>query len=176
MTIYVPEATPAQGYRRLWALQALATPGAVSLAADINGVNTVDASHFFYADGWTPNLEQGKGQARRRLGTKRGQEKLNVPVETFGQLQYVCDPQEDDTDPDNELYALLVPGTTKVFLDRIGVDLDTAPATGQFVDVYQVRLGERAIISPVEDENADTYCTQGAVNTVPVLRKVPIVA
>lgn len=175
MTVFVPEAVPALGSVKLQAVLTIADLAAPKLATELSAVSSLDLSQFLYADGWTPTLEQGKGQARRRLGSKTNQERLNIPVEQLGNLQYVFDPQEADTEPVNDAYALLVPGTELYLVQRLGLDVDDAWAVGQFVNVHRVRLGERAEVAPVEDENADIYITQGVINLVPVVRKVALV-
>lgn len=176
MTVYVPEATPATGNVKLWWVTTIATLTAPSLASEINAPSSVDLSQYLYGNSWAPGLDQGKGQARRRLGTKRNQERLNTPVETLPNLEYVCAPQLPDTDDINKLYALCVPGTVLTFLERLGMDVDTAPAVGQYFNTYRVRLGERATLAPTDDENADIYVTQGVINLVPVTKKVQLVA
>jgi len=176
VTVYVPEAVPALANVKLQAVLAMADPDTPSLATDINAATSLDLSQFLYADGWTPTLEQGKGQARRRLGSKTNTERMNIPVEQIGNLQYVFDPQEADTEPVNDAYALLVPGTELYLVQRLGMDVDSPWAVGQFVNVHRVLLGERAEVAPVEDENADIYITQGVINLIPVVRKVAIAA
>lgn len=176
LSVYVPEAVPALANVKLWAVLTIINSSAPKLATEISAATSLDVSQYLYADGWTPTLEQGKGQARRRLGSKRNQERLNTPVEQIGNLQYVFDPQLPDTDPINKAYALFVPGTELYLVQRLGKDVDAAGAVGQFVDVHRVSLGERAPVAPVEDENADIYITQGVINLVPVVRKVALVA
>lgn len=175
MSVYVPEATPATGNVKLWAVVTVVDLAAPKLT-EINAATTVELSQYLYGNSWAPALDQGKGQARRRLGTKRNQERLNTPVETLPNLEYVCSPQLPNTDQINKAYALLVPGTTLTFVERLGLDVDTAVAVGQFVNSYRVRLGERATLAPTDDENADIYVTQGVINLVPVTRKVALVA
>ena len=176
MSVYVPEATPATGNVKLAAVVTIAALGAPKLATEVSAASSLDMSQYLYGNSWAPGLDQGKGQARRRLGTKRNQERLNTPVETLPNLEYVCAPQLPDSDLINKAYALLVPGTVIHLVERLAMDVDAAWAVGQFVNVYKVRLGERATLAPTDDENADIYVTQGVINLVPVTRKVALVA
>ena len=171
MTVYVPEATPATGNVKLWVVVTIASLTAPKVATEIGAATSVDASQYIYSNSWAPALDQGKGQARRRVGTKRNQERLNTPVETLPNLEYVFNPQLPDTDPINKLYAALTPGAIVHFVERLGMDTDAAAAAGQYGNVYKVRLGERSTLAPTDDENADIYVTQGLINTIPVTRR-----
>lgn len=160
MTTVYPEGTPTLGNTKIKAAVAVADPTAPSLATEINAVTSVDISCFVYPAGWNPSGTQGKGTKPLRLCTKSQRDSLNRISWTAPTLQYVYDPQADDSAAGNEAKELLVEGAEVFIVERRGIDSDTAFAADQRIRTHHLRLGAQIPSGDLTDENGEFFILQ----------------
>lgn len=171
MTVVYPEGTPTLGATKVKAVLAITDLEAPSLADEIDDASSVDISCFLYPAGWSPTGTTAKGTKPNRLCSKTTIEQLNRTTWTLGDLQYVYDPQDDDSADANAAKAILTEGTSVYLVERIGLDSDDeAFAVGQQVRVHYVTLGAQIPMGDRADENAEFYIMQSLVykNSGPV--------
>jgi hypothetical protein len=165
MTLVMPDGVPVLGATAVKAVVTIADPTAPSLATEINAVTSKDISLHLSGSGWSPGGTTNKGTKPARLGSKTQAEQFNRTTFTLGTLQYVFDPQGDDTDAVNAAKALLVEGTKIHLLERLGLDAETdAWAAGQKTVDHHVELGPQ-IKGPADrsDENAEFVIMQDVI-------------
>lgn len=164
MTVVYPEGTPTLGNTSVVAVVALADEDAPKLATEINAGTSVNGSCYLYPAGWSPTATTAKGTKPLRLCSKKAQEQFNRTTYSIGDLQYVYDPQGDDSAPGNELKEMLVEGTEVYLLERIGLDAENdAFAVGQHTVSHHVRLGPQIKSGDRTDENGEFFITQSVV-------------
>jgi hypothetical protein len=88
-------------------------------------------------------------------------------------LNYIYDVQ-NAASVSNKLYAALPEGATGYFVARYGLDVDTAAAAGQKVDVIPVKLGPKVKLPPTR--NTKGQVKQKPFVTGPVQQDVSIAA
>ena len=177
MTVHYPEGVQAQGNIKVQAVEALTTPGAVSLATDINDATSLDVTMFLYPNGWGPSVTSNKGTKPPRLGSKELLESFNRPTRQLPDLIYAYDPQAADSDPDNQALVFFEPGKEMFFIERRGLDAnDEDWAVGQYVKIHHVRLGERYDIADPTDENAEFQMQQALIYLTPPSERLAIAA
>lgn len=165
MTLVMPEGVPVLGATSVRAVVSILDPTAPKLATEINAATSVDISLHLNANGWAPGATTNKGAPPARLGAKTTTERFNRTQWTLGTLQYVFDPQADDTVLVNKAKALLVEGTKIHLLERLGLDAETdAFAVDQNTVDHYVTLGPQ-VKGPADrsDENAEFVIMQDVV-------------
>ena len=137
MTVVYPEGTPTLGNTKVAVMVACAALAAPKLATEIGAVTSVDGSCYIYPAGWAPTASTNKGTKPTRLCSRKQAEQFNRTQYTFGDLQYVHNPQAADAAAGNEMRKLLVEGTKLYFVERQGLDAQTDSFTvGEFVIVH----------------------------------------
>lgn len=167
MAVVFPTATKAQGNNSVVVLQTVATPASPSLGTEINATSSVDVSFYLYGD-FQPTAEANKGSAPARLGDTTERESFGRVKHTYGDLQYVYDPQGADTTSDNKAKAALPEGAEVWLMQRIGLNADTAAmATGQKVIMHHVVVGPQSRTQTGSDEFAEFSITQPVMSLEP---------
>lgn len=160
MTVVFPTAVKAQGNNSVTVLQTVADPTAPSLATEVNGASSVDVSFYLYG-GFSPTAEANKGSAPARLGDTIEREEFGRVKTTIADLQYVFDPQADDTDPANAAKAALPEGAEVWLMQRAGLNAKTDDkAVAQKVVMHHVVLGPQNKTQTGDDEFAEFSITQ----------------
>lgn len=164
MTLVYPEGTPTLGNTKVAAVLTVANLTAPKLATEINAVTSVDGSLHLYPAGWQPSATTAKGEKPARLGSKRTLQQFNRTSYDLSDLQYVYDPQGDDSDPGNEFKELLESGLEVVLVERIGLDAEDVPfAVGQKVVCHHVLLNDQVKSGDRTDENGEFFITQSVI-------------
>lgn len=133
--------------------------------ATLTGTGSLDVSCFLQT--WAPAAEANKGTAPRRVCSKRRFEKFGTTTESIGDLSYVVDPQGAEGSDGKLAYEALTEGTTGYFVERLGKDVDTDFAVGDFVVVRPVLFGVQVITGDVTDEFAEFVVTQAVAVQAP---------
>lgn len=134
----------------------------------------LDVSYFITAGNFQAGGEQAKGDDRR-LGSKKTYQTLGRTTDTIGDIVYIADPQAAAAAPSNEAYETFKEGITGFFLVRWGIDVDTAGAAAQKIDVYPIEFGSQNKTPLGEnDEFAKLTVTQAVAVTGPVQKDVPL--
>lgn len=164
MTVVYPEGTPTLGNTKVQGVVTIADATAPKLATEIKAATSVEISCALLAAGWSPEASTAKGERARRLCSKKGQETLNTTTYTLGALQYVHDPQADDSAVGNEAREVLVEGTKIHLLERQGLDAEEVDwAVSQHTVDHYVELGPQIRSGDRTDENGEFFITQELV-------------
>lgn len=159
MTVYFPEATPAEGAVGVKAIAAVADATAAKLATEVNAATTVDLTCFLRA--WNPDLTVNTGTAPPRLCRAAEFPREGRTQYPAIELRYVYDPQGDDMDPDNKAKATLTQGTVTELMIRKGPDADEdAYAVGQKYELWKGRVGKQRRVTSSDDEFAEFEIAQ----------------
>lgn len=179
MTVLYPEATQAFGMTSVVVVQELAdttTPIAPSLAGDVNAASSVNASCFLYGGG-VGTANTNKGEAPRRICTRRTVQQFGATTYEISDLQYTYNPQAPLTHPDNKARAALAEGTEVWLLVRRGLDAQDDPfAVDQIVDLWHVRLGPQNKTQTGDGEFDEFSITQSVIALEPPVEDVAIAA
>lgn len=161
MTVVSPEGTPTLGATKVTAVVSIADEEAPSLASEISAATSVDISCYLYPEGWAPDATTQRGQKKARLCSKTTIEALNRTNYTFGNLQYVHDPQAADSAPGNEARELLQDGMIVHLLERQGPDAEDVDwAATQHSISHKVKLGPQIRSGDRTDDNGEFFITQ----------------
>ena len=164
MTIIMPDGVPTLGATAVKAVVAVADMTAPLLATELEATSSVDISLFLSAAGWNPNAASNKGTRPARLGSKTQRDTFNRTTYSLATLQYVYDPQGDDTVAENKAKALLLEGVTIYLVERLGLDAeDDAWAVGQKTRTHKVTLGVQSVGGDRTDENGEFVLMQDAI-------------
>lgn len=171
MPTTVPPGFVADASLRVWFVTTLANVTAPSLATEINAGTTVDATCYF-TNGFTPDATAAT-ITDDRLCLKVVLEDKGTTTWTMTDLNYIYDVQ-NAASVSNKLYAALPEGATGYFVARYGLDVDTAAAAGQKVDVIPVKLGPKVKLPPTR--NTKGQVKQKPFVTGPVQQDVVVAA
>lgn len=175
MTVVFPEGIKAQGNISVTVAQTVADMEAPKLATEINAVSSVNVSCFLFSGG-TGTSTTNKGEAPRRLCTTETFQEFGNTSYEVTDLQYVYNPQGDDTDEANDAKVALTPGTDVYLIIRNGLDArNTALAVDQLVDVWHVRLGPQNRGVTGDGEFDQFSITQSVIAIEPPVYGVEIV-
>lgn len=105
-----------------------------------------DLSCYLLADGWEFSTDSNKGTAPRRVCQVSQFERFTTSTYKLKDLKYIIQPQSAAASDGKDAYEALTPGLDGYFVERLGMDPDTALAAGQFVNVIPVTLGEQTIM------------------------------
>ena len=167
MPIVIPAGMKVQGNQSVKAVMAIANTAVASLA-EINAASAVDVSGYFAASSWAPAINQAKGNPPRRLGSTVQFEQFGNVTYSLGDLMYMYTPQGAAASVGQKAYEALTPDLSLFFVERQGIDANTAYAIGQFVSIWPVKLGQRLPTGDSTDEFAEYMVTQSVI--VPTVR------
>lgn len=176
MTVLFPEATKVQGNTSVVVVQTVANMAAPDLSSEVNAASSVNVSCFLYGD-LNPTVTTNKGEAPRRLCTTQVFQQFGNTTYEVPDLQYVYDPQSDDTVDANKAKAALAEGSEVFLVVRRGLNAQTdAVAAGDRVDVWNVRLGPQNRSTTGDGEFDEYSITQSVIALGPPQYGVAIVA
>lgn len=124
---------------------AIANTSAPKLATEINAVTSVSLECLL-TENFAPDAS-AEVVANRRMCSKQVFERGGTITYTIADLIAAYDPQ-DLAAPLSKAYVALEPGAEGFLVARWGVDVDTAWATGDLVDVYPVEVAFRSKMAP----------------------------
>jgi hypothetical protein len=162
-----PEACPADGFVRVfWVSSALTltAPTTTQLNAGL------ELSYYLTVDGWQPTADEQE-VTDDRLGDAITYENRGRSRFTLGSIRYVTYPGDADND---EAALALTEDATGWFVERRGLDADTAWAAAQLVTIIPARLGAQVDQAP--EANSVLHITQRVYVTGPRVRNVEVVA
>lgn len=174
MTVVFPEAVKAQGNKSIKVVQTIADPAAPSLATEVNAATSVDVSGYLFGD-FSATATTNKGEAPRRLASTRTIQEFGNTNYEITDIQYVYNPQGDDTDEANAAKAALTEGTEVWLVERLGLSAQSeAYAATQKVNLHHVRLGPQNRTSTGDGEFDQLSITQSVIHIEPPLTDVSI--
>ncbi len=176
MTVVFPDAINAEGNVKVRWVPVIATPTAPSVGTEVNGASAKELTGVILGGAFQPTSEQAKGDDRR-LGSKQTFQTFGRITDGVEDVTYVYDPQAAAGAAVNIAYETLLKGTTGYFVVRYGLDVNTAFAATQKVDVIPVTCGvQRKSTPPADDEFAKLTVVQGFAVRATVERNVALVA
>lgn len=176
MSVLFPEATKVQGNTSVIVVQTLASMAAPDLSSEINAGSSVNVSCFLYGD-LNPTVTTNKGEAPRRLCTTQVFQQFGNTTYEVPDLQYVYDPQANDSADANKAKAALEEGSEVYLVIRRGLNAQTdVVAAGDLVDTWHVRLGPQNRSTTGDGEFDEYSITQSVIALGPPQYGVAVVA
>jgi len=162
MPTTVPPGFVADASLRVWVVTTIANTAAPTVA-EINAGTTIDATCYL-TNGFSPDAAVAT-ISDDRLCLAQILEDKGVTTWSISELEYIFDVQ-NAASVSNKLYAGL-PENAQVFIvPRYGMNVDTAAAAGQKVDVFPVKMGPPVKLPPERN-------TKGRVKQKPFVNGVP---
>lgn len=143
MVTIVPGIPVLGNFSVLW-VPTIADTAAPDLSSELTAA--FDMSCYLLADGWEFSTDSNKGTAPRRVCQVSQFERFTTSTYKLKDLRYIIQPQAAAASDGKDAYEALTPGLNGYFVERLGMDPDTAMAAGQFVNVIPVTLGEQTIM------------------------------
>ena len=166
-----PNATPTYG-RENWLFVPTIASTTAPTAAEINAASGLDITRILFASTGKPAQSTNRVTAERRLGDTQTYEAIGTSTVTGGDMVYAFADQAAAGEDGKKLYELIPEGTTGFLVQRRGVSRATAPATGQFVNVYPVQFGPSFPADAGQDESAESAMSCAfAVTGPPAINK-----
>lgn len=135
-----PGATKAFGKEKWVFVPTIADKNAPSVAV-VNGATSLDVSCFLYDDFTRPTQSTNVVTRKRRICDTVQYQQIGVTTYGSGEMQYSVDPQAAALSNGKLAYEKFPAGTVGFLLRRLGIDVATDLAIGQFVDVFPVEFG-----------------------------------
>lgn len=172
MPLSVPTGVPADGTVSVKFVTTLVDQDAPKLALEIGAASSVDLSCLLTRDGFAPGAE-AQTISDERLCSKQIFEDFGTIAYSIDALTYIYDPQNTGSES-NKAYEALPVGTEGYLVVRWGMDVDTAWAAGDVVDVYPVKMGPQVKLPP--EANSKLKVSQKPYVTGPISEDVALVA
>ena len=161
MPTTVPPGFVADASLRVWVVTTIANTAAPT-AAEINAGTTIDATCYL-TNGFAPDAAVAT-ISDDRLCLAQILEDKGVTTWSISELEYVYDVQTPAS-VSNKLYAGLPENASVYIVARYGMNVDTAAAATQKVDVFPVKMGPPVKLPPERN-------TKGRVKQKPFVNGV----
>lgn len=143
--------------------------------AELGAAGVIEMTGYLFTDITRPTRNTNLVTRERRLADPAQFQQVGTGTWTGGTINHALDPQSAPGDPERALFDEWVNGAEGFFVQRAGVDVDTAlAATTQHVSVYPVDIDECALIPEGSDDAAETAATNTYTVTGPPSLLVPI--
>ena len=161
MPTTVPPGFVADASLRVWVVTTIANTAAPTVA-EINAGTTIDATCYL-TNGFSPDASVAT-ISDDRLCLAQILEDKGATTWSISELEYVFDVQTPAS-VSNTLYAGLPENASVYIVARYGMNVDTAAAAGQKVDVFPVKMGPPVKLPPERN-------TKGRVKQKPFVNGV----
>lgn len=170
-----PAATTTFG-KENWIFVPTVADQAAPTATEVNAVSSLDITRILFASSGKPQQTTNRVTAERRLGDTQVYEYLGTSTVTGGDMIYAFGAQGAALSDGKKLYEKIPEGTSGYLVERVGVARATAPAAGQFVNVYPVQFGPSFPARQGDGETAESAMTVSFAVTGPPSINVAIAA
>ncbi|GAA2008105.1 phage tail tube protein [Nocardioides kribbensis] len=136
----------------------LANKSAPSVA-EVNATSGLDISRIIFASSGKPSQSTNRVTNERRLGDTKVYERIGVSNVTGGTMTYAFDPQAASGSDGKKWFEKIPEGASGFLIERKGIARATAPAAGQFVNVYPVEFGPSFPTDSGAEESAESAMT-----------------
>ncbi|MEQ7847719.1 hypothetical protein [Nocardioides kribbensis] len=133
--------------------------GSAPTTAEMTATSTLDITHIAFASTGQPSQSTNRVTAERRLGDTTVAERIGDTSYQGGDMLYAFSPQAAAASPGKKLYELIPAGTQAFLVRRLNIARATAPAAGQFVDVFPVEFGPSMPTKSGDGEAAEAAAT-----------------
>jgi hypothetical protein len=137
--------------------------------ATLGGATAIEIAGYLTKGTFGESADTQRG-TDERVASKAVYEVLGKSTFSLQDLEYVWEPQATAGSATNKAYDTLKPRTTGFVYVRWGVDVDTALAVGQKVDIYPVTVGEQVRKTPEGNAAEKLKIVQPVVVSGAVLR------
>ena len=103
----------------------------------------------------------------RRIADPAQYQQVGTGTWTGGTINYSTNPQAASGAADRKLFDAFASGATGYFVQRVGIDVNTAIATGQKVNVFPVNVDYAAPIQEGQDDAGEAAMTNTYTVTGP---------
>jgi hypothetical protein len=125
--------------------------------AEVTGASALDVTNIVFADASiNPGQSTNTATQQRRLGDTRTYNFSGTTTYSGGDFTYEFDPQAATATAGVALWEKISAGGLFFLVRRLGVPRATAPAAGQFVDVYPADIGPSMPTTSGDAESAET--------------------
>lgn len=135
--------------------------------AEVNAAGGLDISCFLHADTGRPAQNTNRVQLARRLCDGAQYEQIGTTTYTGGDMKYAVNPQAAALSDGKKAYEKFPDGTTGFLVRRLGINVQTDAATGQFVDVFPVAFGPAMPMPSSDGEEQEAVIMQSFAVTGP---------
>lgn len=164
-----PNATKTFG-RENWIFVPTIANSAAPTALEVTAASSLDITRIAFASTGKPSQSTTRATAERRLGDTKTYEFIGTSTVTGGDMLYAFADQAAALSDGKKMYETIPSGTTGFLVQRKGVARATAPAAGQFVNVYPVEFGPSFPADVGDADSAESAMTCAfAVTSDPVI-------
>lgn len=153
-----PDPTKTYG-RENWIFVTTMADYTAATALEVTAASSLDITRIIFADSGKPSQSTNRAQAPRRLGDTKVYEFIGESSVTGGDMTYAFGAQAAAGADGKKLFEKIPEGTTGYLVERVGVARATAPAAGQFVNVYPVEFGPSFPARAGDGEGAESAMT-----------------
>ena len=134
--------------------------GAGPTVAEMTAVSTLDITRIAFADGApAPTQSTNAAEQQRRWGDTETFQFTGTTTYAGGEMTYAMNPQGVAADDDVKLWEKLEEGGLFFLVRRLAVVRATAPAAGQFVDIFPADFGPSMPIESGDGESSEGAAT-----------------
>lgn len=155
--------TPAKLYgRENWIFVTTLASASAPTATELNAASSLDITRIVFSDGApSPSQSTNLVEQNRRFGDTVMTQFVGTTTYAGGEMTYALDPQSAAASDPKKLWEKIPAGTTGYLVRRQNVARATAPAAGQFVDVFPVEFGPSMPTRSGDGESAEgaAVCT-----------------
>lgn len=134
---------------------------------EVNAATGLDISCYLHSDTTRPTQNTNRVQLARRLCDGAQYEQIGTTTYAGGDMKYAVNPQAAAGSPAKAAYEKFPEGTTGYLVRRLGINVQTDFATGQFVDVFPVSFGPAMPMPSSDGEEQEAVVMQSFAVTGP---------
>lgn len=135
--------------------------------AEVTGASTLDVSCYLFDSTGRPAQNTNRVTLERRICDGAQYEQIGTTTYTGGDMMYAVDPQAAAASTGKKAWEKFPDGTTGFLVRRLGIDVNTDLAAGQFVDVFPVSFGPAMPTTVGDNDSAEVGISQAFAITAP---------
>ena len=141
-------------------------------AAEVTAGTVLDISCYLFDSTGRPQQNTNRVTLDRRICDGAQYEQIGTSTYTGGEMLYAVNPQAAALSDGKKAWEKFPAGTTGYLVRRLGMDVNTDLAAGQFVDVFPVEFGPQMPTTAGQGESSEVAVTQSfAVTSAPAFIK-----
>ena len=160
-----PGSTKTFGKEKWAYVVTIANTSAPSVGTEIGAASSLDISCFLYDDFDRPSKSTNTVSKKRRVCDTVVYQQIGTTTYGGGELTYSVDPQAAAGSNAKKAMEKLPAGTVGYLVRRLGLDVNTDFAAGQFVDVFPIEVGPQLPGNMGDGESAEAGISQTFVIT-----------
>jgi len=161
-----PASTKAYGKEK-WSFVSAIADLDTPLLTEINAGTSLDISCYLFDSTDRPGQNTNRVSRERRVCDTTTYEQIGTTSYTGGNALYAVNPQAAAGSDGKKALEKLPDGTVGFLVRRLGIDVNTDYAAGQFVDVFPVEFGPGMPTKQGDGESSEVAITQAFAITGP---------